>query len=84
MTPPKIQTKTPLTTEYLEQKKLVAQNKKLVSSQKQAKTDIPPDDVVTLSSEHPDAQNVETIKKPSQPVTFEEKQALKAEFSVRV
>jgi hypothetical protein len=82
MTPPKIKAMSPLAVEYEEQKKLVAQNKITASSQKRAKSVTPPEDVVTLSSENPDSQNLSGKTEPSQPVTHEEKQALETEFSI--
>jgi len=83
MKPSKITTISPLAAEYLEQKKRIAQNKKAALFRKHANVAALPEDVVTLSSENPDLQNISGKKKPSKPVTFEEKQALNAEFSIR-
>ena len=80
MSPRKINnTPTPLASEYVDQKKLVLQEKK--AAVKQHKTEST-EDVVTISSQQPDAQNRTAQLPPSQPVTFEEKQALKSTFSV--
>jgi hypothetical protein len=85
MSPKKINAiRSPLDTEYIEQKKLASQNKKAVRANKSAKTNVLPEDVVTLSSEQPDGQHLPTKLKPSQAVTFEEMQALQVEFSIRV
>ena len=85
MSPKKITTtRSPLASEYLEQKKLSSQNKRTATSKKSAKPNALPEDVVTLSSDQPDDQNLPAKLKPSQPVTFAEKQALKVQFSIRV
>lgn len=75
--------RTPLAEEYLEQKKLVSRNNKSVSSPRLAQPKTLPEDVVTLSSEQPDDDNAPRKLKPSQPVSFEEKRALRLIFSVR-
>ena len=81
MKPPKINAPSPLAVEYLKKKKQDVQEKKIASSQKRANT-VPPGDVVTLSSEKPGQQNLSSKTKQSQPVTPEEKQALKTVFSI--
>ena len=82
MKPPKINAPSPLAVEYLKKKKQDVQDKKIASSQKRANT-VPPGDVVTLSSdENPGQQNLSGKTKKSQPVSPEEKQALKTDFSI--
>lgn len=73
-------TPSPLASEYVVQKKLVSQNKK--AANKQTKTEAPTEDVVTLSSNQPNAQEAPSGLPASQPVSTEEKQALKSTFSV--
>ena len=74
---------TPLVKEYLEQKKQTARHKTPASSLRLAKTAIPADVVVTLSAKQPEELRFSAKNQISQPVTFEEKQALMSAFSVR-
>lgn len=74
----------PLAVEYLDKKKRASGYNKSVLTQKTAKRNDAPEDIVTLSSEQPEDQVFPGKPKSSQAVTFEEKQALKLELSVRV
>jgi hypothetical protein len=74
----------PLAVEYLEKKKQVSRDNKPESTTKTAKQGDAPEDTVTISSEQPEDLVFPVKPKSSQAVTFEEKQALKLELSVRV
>jgi|GEM_PF-2714895 len=74
----------PLAVEYLEKRKQALRDNKPESTTKTAKEDDAPEDSVTISSEQPEDRVFSLKPKSSQAVTFEEKQALKLELSVRV
>jgi len=70
---------------YKEQLKQAARNNSPASKVANIKAGIylgPAEDVVTLSLVHLDSGEQPKKLKPSQPVTFAEKQAIKAQFSV--
>lgn len=69
-----------LASEYVVQKKLDLQNKK--AANKQTRAEASTEDVVSLSSNQPDAQEAPSRLPASQPVNVKEKQALKSTFSV--
>lgn len=75
-------TRTPLAEAYAEQKKRVAQQKTSASPRTPAQQHPLPNDVVTLSTKESGEHTAPDKLKPSQPVTFEEMQALRATFSV--
>ena len=75
-------TRSPLSEAYAEQKKLVAQQNTSASPRTTARQHPATDDIVTLSAEVPGEHTTPDKLKPSQPVTFEEMQALRATFSI--
>ena len=71
----------PHTEGYFEGKQQIHRNEKLASARSTSKSKTWQVDTVTLSSEQQDDNNHSSTLKPSQPVTFEEKQALMSTFS---
>ena len=83
MPPSKIHSiRTQLTTEYFEPKKQASQQATTVVPKKPARPDVLPEDIVTISSRRSDDQIPPARLKPSQPVSIEEKQALRSGFSI--
>jgi len=75
-------TRTPLAQAYAAQRKQVADETKSAVPRNSAKRHQVPEDRVTLSSDGSDEDTPSAKLKPSQAVTFEEMQALRATFSV--
>ena len=72
---------TPLETEYKEQIKLSARSSRLATTAQSGKSQVLPEDVVSLSSTATGLGDLPAKLRPSQPVSFSEKQHLINQFS---